>query len=218
MRRGVLCVLAIGAAVLAGQRVLVYSEEPAAKPAVSAEERAKFLKEFHRTGLATTADDAMFLRIMVAARGAKRGIEVGTERGYGAINMGIAFERNGGQLFTLEIDPKVAQEARDNAAKMGLGKTVTVITGDALKELPKLEGEFDFLFIDALKSDYLKYLQAVEAKLKPGAVIIADNAIQSARAMKDFLDYVKASPNYETVVIKASQEKSDGMSVSYKIR
>ena len=218
MKRRVLCVLAVGAAVLAVQRGRVYSEEPAAKPAVSAEERQKIIKEFHRTGLATTQDDAMFLRIMVAARGAKRGLEVGTERGYGAINMGIAFERNGGQIFTLEIDPKAAQAARDNVEKMGLQKTVTVITGDALKELPKLEGEFDFMFIDALKSDYLKYLQAVEAKLKPGAVIVADNAIQSARAMKDFLDYLRTSPNYETVIVRASQEKNDGLSVSYKIR
>jgi predicted O-methyltransferase YrrM len=58
----------------------------------------------------------------------------------------------------------------------------------------------------------------VEAKLKPGSVVVADNVIQSARAMKDFLDYIQNSPDYDTVIIRASMEKNDGMSVSYKIK
>ena len=152
------------------------------------------------------------------ARKAKRGIEVGTERGFGANNMGIGFERTGGHLYTLEISPSVAKAARENIQKMGLAKTVTVITGDALKELPKLEGEFDFLFLDALKRDYLKYLKLVEKKLKPGSVIAADNAIRSARAMKDFLDYLRDSPDYEMVVVRASDAKRDGVAIAYKIR
>ena len=193
--------------------------QEAGKPAkATAEMREKFLDEFRRTGLATTPGDAMLLRILVQSRSAKRGIEVGTERGYGAINMGIGFERTGGHLYTLEISPRLAKTARENLAKMKLGKTVTVVEGDALKTLPKLEGEFDFMFIDALKSDYLKYLKLVEKKLKPGAVIVADNAIQSARAMKDFLDYMKESPDYEMVIVRASLEKRDGMAVCYKIR
>ena len=54
---------------------------------------------------------------------------------------------------------------------------MTVINGDALKTLPALEGEFDFVFIDANKPDYLKYLKAIEPKLKKGAVVVADNVI-----------------------------------------
>ena len=197
----------------------------AAIPARSAEQdktssqfREQFIKNFSRTGMDTTIGDAMMLRIMVEAGRCKRGVEVGSYKGFGAINMGIAFERTGGHLFTLEIDPRRVKDVRENLEKVGLEKTVTCIEGDALKTLPTLEGEFDFLFLDALKRDYLKYLKLMEPKLKPGAVIVADNVIQSAREMRDFLDYIQNSPNYDTVIIRASMEKADGMSISYKIR
>jgi predicted O-methyltransferase YrrM len=180
--------------------------------------RGEFIKSFKRIGLNTTPGDAMLLRIMIESSKAKRGVEVGTATGYGAIVMGMGFERNGGQLTSVDIDPKMVKTARDNIQKMGLEKVVTVVEGDALKVLPKLEGEYDFVFIDALKRDYLKYLKALEPKLKPGAVIVADNVIKSEREMKDYLDYVQTSPNYHTVIIMASQEKSDGMAVSYKLK
>ena len=128
------------------------------------------------------------------------------------------FERSGGHLDSVDIDPEMVKAARENLAKLGLEKTVTVIEGDALKVLPDLKGEVDFVFIDALKEDYLKYFKALEPKLKPGAVVAADNAIQSARAMKDFLDYMKSSPDWDMVVIRASMDKNDGMAVCYKIR
>ena len=184
----------------------------------SAEFRKAFLEQFRRTGLSTAPEDAMMLRILIESTNAKRGIEVGVAAGFGAINMGIAFERTGGHLYSLEIDPKRAEDSRQNVAKVGLEKTVTVMQGDALKLLPDLKGEFDFIFIDANKPDYLKYLKAIEPKLKRGAVIVGDNVIVSARAMADFLTYLQTSPDYDTVIIRASMEKNDGMSVSYKIK
>ena len=93
---------------------------------------------------------------------------------------------------------------------------MTVVEGDALKSIPALEGEFDFVFIDALKRDYLKYFQAVSPKLKVGAVVVADNVIQSAREMRDFLDYMQNNPDYDVVTIRASMDKNDGMLVAYK--
>ncbi|MBN2473070.1 MAG: class I SAM-dependent methyltransferase [Pirellulales bacterium] len=180
--------------------------------------RDEFIKNFRRIGLNTTPGDAMFLRIMVESSGAKRGIEVGTATGYGAMLMGRGFERTGGQLVTVDIDSRMVEAARENIQKMKLEKTVTVIEGDALQVLPKLEGEYDFLFLDALKSDYLKYFRAVEGKLKPGAVIVADNVIKSANAMRDFLQAVEQDKDYLTVTIMASQLKGDGMTVIYKLR
>ncbi len=206
----VLCVALVGFNV-----VLVYSGE---RNKSSDEFRSRFVKNFQRTSLNTTIGDAMMLRILVEGTRAKRGIEVGSANGFGAINMGIAFERTGGHLYTLEIDPQRVKECRENLKKVGLEKTVTCMEGDALKTLPTLEGEFDFVFIDAVKRDYLKYLKIIEPKLKPGAVVVGDNVIRSARAMKDFLDYIQKSPNYDTVIIRASMEKNDGMSVSYKIK
>ena len=215
-------ILVVCAALIGLNGLMVYSAALGAPDGEqnkkSTEFRNEFIKNFQRTGLNTTVGDAMMLRILVESTGAKRGIEVGSASGFGAINMGIAFERTGGHLYTLEIDPRSAEVCRDNLKKVGLENTVTCIEGDALKTLPTLEGEFDFIFIDALKQDYLKYLKLIEAKLKPGAVVIGDNVIRSANAMQDFLDYIQNSPDYDTVIIRASMEKNDGMSISYKIR
>jgi len=206
----VLCVGLVGFNVL-----LVYAGE---QKKVSGEFREEFVKNFQRISLNTTIGDAMMLRILVESMRAKRGIEVGSANGFGAINMGIGFERTGGHLYTLEIDSNAAKECRENLRKVGLENTVTCIEGDALKTLPELEGEFDFVFLDAVKRDYLRYLKIIEPKLKPGALVVADNVIRSARAMEDFLDYIQESPNYDTVIIRASMEKNDGISISYKIR
>jgi len=180
--------------------------------------REQFVKDFPRIGLNTAPGDAMMLRILVEGARAKRGIEVGAATGFGAVNMGIAFERTGGHLFTLEIDPKMAATTRENLQKVGLEKVVTCVEGDALQTLPKLEGQFDFIFIDALKRDYLKYLKLAEPKLKAGALIVADNVIRSAGEMKDYLEYVQNNPDFDTVIIRSSMDKNDGMSISYKIR
>lgn len=178
--------------------------------------REAFIQNFKRIGMNTTPGDAKFLRIMIESSGAKRGVEVGSANGFGAIHMGMGFEPTGGHLYTIDIDPAMVRRCRENVKKMGLEKTVTCIEGDALQELPKLEGEFDFIFIDAVKQDYFNYFKAIEPKLVPGAVIVADNVIRSARAMKDFLDFMENDPNYDMVVIQASQEKRDGMAVIYK--
>lgn len=189
-----------------------------AQDKTSAEYRNQYLKDFQRIGLNTTPGDAMMLRILVAAREAKRGVEVGTATGFGALNMGIAFERTGGHLYTLDINPKMVEATREHLRNLGLDKTVTVVEGDALKTLRELDGEFDFAFLDAVKGDYMEYLKILEPKLKPGAIVVGDNVIKSARAMADFLEYIQTNPDYETVIIRASEEKGDGMSISYKIR
>ncbi len=179
--------------------------------------REEFLAQFPWTDLCTTAEDARFLRIMVAGARAQRGVEIGSFTGYGAIYMGIAFERNGGHLYTVEIDPDTARRCRDNIRKVGLEKTVTVMEGDALKLIPTLEGQFDFVFIDAKKSDYYKYFLAIRPMLKAGAVIVADNVIVSANEMKDFLDAMRTDPDYDMVIIRCTDQKKDGMAVIYKI-
>ena len=210
----------VAALVLPGLAGLaVYSAEEAKEARKMTDvEREQFIKDFHRIGINTTLGDAMMLRILVEGAKCKRGVEVGAATGFGAINMGVGFERTGGHLLTIDIDPQMVKTCRENVAKMGLEKTVTVVEGDALKVLGSLEGEYDFVFLDAVKSDYGKYLKLMLPKMKPGAIVVADNVIRSAGQMKDFLDRVQNSPDWDTVIIQASQEKNDGMSISYKIR
>jgi predicted O-methyltransferase YrrM len=180
--------------------------------------RKEFLAKFPWTEMCTTPEDAMMLRILIESRGAKRGVEVGGNVGYGAIGMGIGFERTGGRLQSVEIDPQNVRTARGNLEAVGLSKVVSVIEGDALKVLPTLEAGIDFVFLDALKRDYLKYYQMLEPKLARNAVVVADNVIVSARQMRDFLEYMQTNPSYDSVVIRASMHKNDGMLVACKFR
>jgi len=189
----------------------------AAEPVSTTEAgREKFIAEFRRIGLNTAPGDAKLLQILVQSSRARRGVEVGSATGYGAIHMGIGFERNNGKLITIDIDPAMVRATRENLKKVGLDNTVSVVEGDALKVLALLDGEFDFVFIDALKRDYLKYLKAIEPKLKAGAVVVADNVIQSERQMRDYLDYVRTSPLYDSTTVRASMDKNDGMEISFK--
>ncbi len=176
--------------------------------------REALLARIPRSGMNTTAGDAALLRILIEATHARRGIEIGVFRGYGAINMGMGFERTGGRLCSIEAGSERAAEARRNIRRARLDQTVTVVEGDALRVIPTLKGKFDFVFIDAEKRDYLKYLKAVEPKLRKGAVVVADNVIVYAREMRYFLKYIRTSPRYETVTLRASMEKGDGMTVS----
>lgn len=192
--------------------------EPGSPSAELQKQREEFIKNFQRIGLNTTAGDAQFLRLIIEISGAKRGVEVGAATGYGALHMGLALERNGGELITIDIDPKMVAATRANVAQMQLDKIVTVVEGDALKVIPTLKGKFDFAFLDAVKKDYLEYFQLLEPMLEPGAVIVADNVIRSAKDMQDFLDTVGNSPDYRMVTIQASEEKKDGMAVIYKLR
>ena len=180
--------------------------------------RRDYIKNFKRIRMNSTPGDARFLRILIQSAQSKRGIEVGTATGYGAIVMGIGFERTQGELITIDVDPEMVSVARKHIKNMGLEKTVKVVEGDALEVIPKLEGEFDFIFIDAVKEDYLKYFKAVSPLLKPGAVIVADNVIRFEKRMRDFLDFMKNDPNYDMQIIRCSEEKSDGMAVIYKIK
>jgi predicted O-methyltransferase YrrM len=180
--------------------------------------RKEFITGFKRTVLNSAPGDAAMLRILVESSNAKRGIEVGTATGYGAILMGLGFERNKGELITVDIDPKMVAAARENLGKAGLDEVVTVIEGDALKVLPELDGQFDFVYLDAVKSDYLKYFQALEPKLAPGAVIVADNVIRHGKPMSDFFEAVRESPGYLSTTIRSDESKEDGMMVIYKLK
>ena len=146
-------------------------------------------------------------------------VEVGTLHGYSAIVIAGAMPADG-KLLTIEIDAGSAEIARKNIEKAGFAGRVKVVVGDALEVLPGIEGEIDLLFLDATKEEYLSYLKSVEAGLKKGGIVLADNAGIFADAMKDFLDYVRNSGKYKSRTIKTKLEfrkEEDAIEVSEKL-
>ena len=178
--------------------------------------REDLIRGFDRIGSTSTYEDALFLRILVQSMEAWQGLEIGSANGYAAIHMGIGFERNGGSLLTLDIDPGMTRQCRENVARARLDDVVTCLEGDPLKLIPTLEGEFDFVFINAARGDSLQYLKAIEPRLAPGSVVVAHNPIADPTAMRDYLDHVETGEVYETVIMRTNDR--DGMAVSYRKR
>ena len=168
----------------------------------------------HDTGqLAVSEEDGRFLRLMIATSGTKRALEIGGASGYSAIWMGLALKETGGTLVTIEYDPGRARELSANLKRAGLSGTVEVVAGDAFHQIPKLEGTFDFVFLDAWKRDYKRFFDLVYPRLDKGGLFVAHNVVNKREEMGDFLDAVQKHPSLWTTIVSPSGE---GMSVSLK--
>ena len=135
------------------------------------------------------------IRRLVERHRPRRAVEIGSLFGYSAILIGASLPR-GGRLTCIEASPFLAGIVESNVKAAGLGTQVTVLNEDALRAIPLLRSRFDFALIDAVKEDYLDYLQALEPRLERGAVIVADNTGIFRRAIKPYLDYVRSSGRY----------------------
>ena len=167
---------------------------------------------YRHGGMNVTASDGRLLYDLVIEHEYKRGLEIGTSNGYSTLWIGLAFKKTGGNMITIEIEPSRAREARENFEHAGLDGTIDSRINDALAEIPTLKGEFDFVFIDAWKPDYIKYLEMVLPKMKPGGVIAAHNVTTQGGGMREFLDAIQNHPQLETTINRSSRA---GMSVSF---
>ena len=114
-------------------------------------------------------DEGRYLHDLIMKHRVKNVLEVGTSNGYSGIWMGLALRETGGNLTTLEIDQGRANLARENFRRTGLDSRIHLVLGDALKSLTRLDGTFDFVFIDAAKSEYVQYLELLLPRVSPGA-------------------------------------------------
>jgi predicted O-methyltransferase YrrM len=163
--------------------------------------------------LAVSEEDGRFLRMLVAASGSKRVLEIGGASGYSAIWMAQAVRANGGHLVTIEYDATRARELQENIRRAGFSDVVTVVAGDAFAQIPKLGGTFDFVFLDAWKKDYQRFFDLVFPRLDRGGLFLAHNVVNKASEMGGFLKTITANPAVWTSIVKPSGE---GISVSYK--
>jgi caffeoyl-CoA O-methyltransferase len=176
------------------------------------------LDKLHKYGvehkmLNVPPEHGRFLWTMAQTSGAKRVLEIGTSDGYSTLWLARGVRTNGGKIVTLEIDKERHEQALANFKKAGFDDMIDARLGDAMKLIPTLEGEFDFIFIDAWKPDYIKYYEMTAPKLRPGGLMLAHNAIKSAKEMSDFLDAVKKDPNLVTSIVQIGD---DGFSVSMR--
>jgi predicted O-methyltransferase YrrM len=129
--------------------------------------------------------------------------------------MGLGLRQTGGRLVTIEYDSGRAKEAAANVQQAGLNDVVQVIPGDAFREIPKLQGNFDLVFLDAWKPDYKKFFELVFPRVTPGGLFLAHNVINKKNEMRDFLGAIAAHPEAFNTTVSPGHE---GISMTYKKR
>jgi len=159
--------------------------------------------------------DGKVLHDLVLKNNYKNAVEIGTSTGLSAIWIAWALSKKGGKLITIEMDEDRYNRALANFKEAGLSEYIDARLADAHDLVEKLEGPFDFVFVDADKEWSKNYFTALAPKLEVGGCFTAHNARNTGmKGTKEFLDYVKGLPNFETTIDTTS---SSGISISYKI-
>jgi predicted O-methyltransferase YrrM len=175
----------------------------------------KSIKAADKGQLAVSEEDGRFMRVLIGLRNAKSILEIGAASGYSGIWLGLGARESHGHVVSIEFDPQRAKEAAANIQKAGLTDVVRVVHGDAFVEIPKLQGTFDLVFLDAWKPDYKRFFDMVYPRMDAGGVFLAHNVINKSSEMKPFLDTIQNHPGLFTSIVSPG---SEGMSVSYKLR
>lgn len=176
------------------------------------------LQRAHNAGLRSiqvSPEAGRLLGILARAVGAKRILEIGTLGGYSAIHLARALP-NDGRLITLELDPHHAEVARQNLAAAGVADRVDVRLGAALDLLPTLATDepFDMAFIDADKDSYPAYLDWSLRLVRPGGLIVADNALPRGGGSIDAMNRAAASDSRLDALILPAYFGSGAMLVA----
>jgi predicted O-methyltransferase YrrM len=165
--------------------------------------------------LAVSEEDGHLLRVLTVAAGARNALEIGSANGYSAIWIGLGLTQTGGHLTSIEYDPARAKQAAENVRRAGLASIVSVVAGDGFKEIPKVQGEFDLVFLDAWKKDYERFFDLVFPRLRLRGLFLAHNVVNKQAEMRDFLAAIQNNPALYTTIVAPSGE---GMSVSVRVQ
>lgn len=152
-------------------------------------------------------------------------LEIGTFTGYSALCLAEGLQE-GGRLYTLEADEELEARIRKNIEMAGKTECIELIIGPALEIIPTLDINFDLVFIDADKLNYLNYYKLVIDKLNIGGVILSDNVLWSGKVcdeskndattqlLREFNDYLAQDDRTEKVLLPVR----DGLFVSLKTK
>lgn len=156
-------------------------------------------------------------------------LEVGTAVGFSALLMS-EYAPEGCHITTIEKYEKRIPVARQNFQRAGREESITLLEGDAADLLKSLEGEYDFIFMDAAKGQYIHFMPDVMRLLKQGGLLVSDNVLQDGEIMesrfavtrrnrtihsrmREYLYELKRDPALETVILPVG----DGVTLSIKI-
>jgi len=165
-----------------------YAEQHTTPPPPLLTELAKETREtLESPQMLTGTVEGRFLELLVYASGARRVLELGTYSGYSALSMAAGLPA-GGTIDTCELDEARGAVAQRYIAQSPHADRITIHLGPALETIERLEGGFDFVFIDADKPNYVNYYEVVLPRLTERGFIAADNTLWSGRVLEDVDD------------------------------
>lgn len=167
------------------------------------------------------------IEVLLKMMNAKKILEVGSAIGYSAIRMSSAC---GAEVVTIELSEEMAELARNNISKAGLDDKIRLICGDAKDVLPEIKGdnEFDMIFVDAAKGQYMEFFPHCMRLLRQGGVLISDNVLYKGmtatdelvvrrkitivRRLREYLDMLSNNKELSTAILPIG----DGVAISFK--
>ena len=169
-----------------------------------------------------------FIKVLLALHRLKRILEVGTAIGFSSLLM-CEYGPADARIVTIENYQKRILLAKENFKKAGQEFRITLLEGDASEILAGLSGEFDLIFMDAAKGQYIHWLPQVRRLLAPGGILLSDNVLQDGnlieshylverrdrtiyKRMREYLRQLKTDPMLETAILPLG----DGVAVSVK--
>ncbi len=138
-----------------------------------------------------TDENALFLGNLIKTKKPQNMLEIWTANGYSAIIFWIELEKNNWKLDSIEFSTNSHSQAKENIINTKLESTVNLILWNALDEIPKLEKNYDFVFIDWMKRRSLDFLKLVWDKVPKSWIIIIDDVIKFRDKMIWLWDYLK---------------------------
>ena len=173
-------------------------------------ELEKTQKEFWNVSRKT----GFLLNTFIKMMNCKSVLEIGTSNGYSGLWIAKALKVTGGRLTTIEYFDKRQSVAEKNFKKCGVADIVRFLQGSACKVIEALgeDEKFDFVLIDANKSEYYDYFKLIKPHLYDKACILADNITSHLEKVQPFIDAVDADSDFQYEIIDAD----GGILVAYK--
>jgi len=149
-----------------------------------------------------THDTGEFLAVLINAVNAKNILEIGTSNGYSTLWLASAAKTISGIVTTVEYSPFKIELATQNFKKSGLERFIRQIQDDARHTLAGFEDlTFDLIFLDSERSEYLRWWPDIKRTLRPGGLLIVDNATSHAAEMDVFLSCVRQDHEFVTALV-----------------
>lgn len=196
-------------------------------------ERDSLMKEIEAQSLRETIpiitpSVGNYLAGLVKISGARKILEIGTAIGYSTLWLARASAQTGGQITTIDLNVDRLTRALKYFEQAGVAERIIALPGDARAILPALDRNFDFVFIDAAKGEYLEYLELVCPLLNQGGLLVVDNVLfrgwvvpgavfdskynRLVSGVREFLQKLCGNYQFKTSILPLG----DGLAVSIK--